>query len=194
MAGTLPPFAEDFFPPVRTTASTTARITIRTTPPAMASARGDAWRARAPPTPLERTGGGVRAAAAACCLCCLALLPLGMRGKGSGHLGFPGRGKDQESDEKQERGEGEGRDRQIAEVLLDDPVGAAASGGRGALGRFLDHAALDHDVVDRRAGADDREREEIASRAVVAAAGDEEREDRERVHENPLEPAELAGH
>ena len=49
---------------------------------AIASARGDAWRAPAPPAPFERTGGGVRAAAAACCLCCLALLPLGMRREG----------------------------------------------------------------------------------------------------------------
>ena len=82
-------------------------------PPPIASARGDAWRARTPPTPFERTGGG--AVAAAACLCCLALLPLGMSGKGSRYLGFPGGGEDQESDEKKEGGEGERRDGEVAE-------------------------------------------------------------------------------
>ena len=68
-------------PLVSTTPSTMAITMARTTPPPIASARGDAWRVRAPPTPFERTGGG--AVAAAVCLCCLALLPLGMGGKGS---------------------------------------------------------------------------------------------------------------
>src|SRR5215510_2575980 len=75
-------------PLLRTTPSTTAITITRTTPPAIASARGEAWRARVPPTPLERTGGG--AVAAAACLCCLALLPLGMGRKGSRYVGFPG--------------------------------------------------------------------------------------------------------
>src|SRR5690349_4999348 len=100
----------------------------RTTPPPIASARGDAWRARTPPTPFERTGGGVRTAAAAACLCCLALLPLGMSGKGSRYLGLPGRGEDQESDEKKEGGEGELGDREIPEGVGRDPVRAAAAG------------------------------------------------------------------
>src|SRR5215471_21516619 len=90
--------------PLRTTPSTTAITIARTTPPAIARARGDAWRARVPPTPLERTGGG--AVAAAACLCCLALLPLGMGGKGSRCIGFAGGCKDQESDEEKEGGEG----------------------------------------------------------------------------------------
>src|SRR5437899_508189 len=116
---------------------------IRTTPPAIASARGDAWRGRIPPAPFERTGGGA-VAAAACCLCCLALLPLGMRGKGSRYIGFLGGGEDQESDEKEECREGEGRDREIAEVVVGDPVDAAASGrGDGARAWFGDRAVLD---------------------------------------------------
>src|SRR5215475_12671055 len=82
-------------PLLRTTPSTIAITASRTTPPAIASARGEAWRARAPPTPFERTGGGATAAAA--CLCCLALLPLGMGRKGSRNLGLSGRGEDQES-------------------------------------------------------------------------------------------------
>src|SRR4029078_13545581 len=108
----------------------------RTTPPAIASARGEAWRARTPPTPFERTGCATPAAAA--CLCCLALLPLGMSGKGSRYLGLLGRGEDQESDEEQERGEGQSRDRQVAERVVHDPVGAAPAGRReGARLRLL---------------------------------------------------------
>ena len=73
-------------PPLRTIASTMAITTTRTTPPAIASARGDAWRAR-PPAPFERTGGGA-AARGRLPLLRLALLPLGMRGKGSRYLGL----------------------------------------------------------------------------------------------------------
>src|SRR3954451_24962777 len=178
-------------PPLRTTPRTIAITAIRTTPPAIASARGEACRARAPPIPFERTGGG--AAAAACCLCCLALLPLGMRGKGSRYLGLSGRGKDQESDEKKEGREGECRDREVPERVLDDPVGAAAASGYQAPLVLLDHTALDQHVVDRGAGSDDRKRDQIAGRSIVATRGDQEREDRERVHQDPLEPAELAG-
>src|SRR6478752_10822906 len=94
-------------PPLRTTPSTMAITMASAMPPPIASARGDAWRPRVPPTPFERTGGG--AATAAACLCCLALLPLGMGGKGSRYLGLPGRGEDQESDEKEEGGERECR-------------------------------------------------------------------------------------
>src|SRR5215475_4345356 len=111
-------------PLLRTTPSTIAITASRTTPPAIASARGEAWRARAPPTPFERTGGGATAAAA--CLCCLALLPLGMRGKSSGHFGHLGGRQDQESNEKQEGGESERRDGEVAERMVDDPVRAAA--------------------------------------------------------------------
>src|SRR6185437_12164038 len=178
-------------PPLRTTPRTIATTMARTTTPPIASARGEAWRARAPPTPFERTGGG--AATAACCLCCLALLPLGMRGKGSRNIGLPGRCQDQESDEKQKGGQGELRDREIAEGVPDDPVRAAAAAGDEARARFLDHPALDQDVVDRGAGSDDRERDQVARRPVVAARGNQEREDRERVHHHALEPAELAG-
>src|SRR3954463_640189 len=85
-------------PPLRTTPSTMAITMASATPPPIASARGDAWRARTPPTPFERTGGG--AVAADACLCCLALLPLGMGGKGSRYIGFLGGREDQESDEK----------------------------------------------------------------------------------------------
>src|SRR4051795_6273526 len=169
-----------------------ATTMARTTPPPIASARGDAWRARAPPMPFERTGGG--AVAAAACLCCLALLPLGMGGKGSRYIGFPRECEDQESDEKKEGGEGECRDREIAERVVRDPVGSAPTGRRkGARLRLLDHAALDQHVVDRGAGTDDRQRDEVARRPVVAARGDQEREDRERVHQDALEPAELTG-
>src|SRR5690349_20130973 len=144
---------EDTTPPLllppplpRTTARTMAITMTRATPPPIASARGEAWRARAPPTPFERTGGG--AVAAACCLCCLALLPLGMRGKGSRYLGLSGRGEDQESDEKKEGGEGELGDREVAEGVGRDPVRAAAAGcGERADLRLLDHIALDQDVV-----------------------------------------------
>src|SRR3954469_13250055 len=179
-------------PLLRTTPSTTAITMASTTPPAIASERGDAWRARTPPTPFERTGGG--AVAAAACLCCLALLPLGMGGKGSRYIGFPGGWEVQESEEKKEGGEGECRDREIAERVVRDPVGSAPTGRRkGARLRLLDHAALDQHVVDRGAGTDDRQRDEVARRPVVAAGGDQEREDRERVHQDALEPAELAG-
>src|SRR6266550_7476343 len=108
-------------PPLRTTPSTMAITMASAMPPPIASARGDACRARTPPTPFERTGGG--AVAAAACLCCLALLPLGMSGKGSRYLGFPGGGEDQESDEKKEGGEGESRDGEVAERVQGDPVG-----------------------------------------------------------------------
>src|SRR5207244_12349259 len=91
-------------PPVSTTTRTITTTMAATTPPAIASARGEAWRARAAPMPFERTGGGVRSAAAASCLCWLALLPLGIRGKGSRYIGLLGGGEDQESDEKEERG------------------------------------------------------------------------------------------
>src|SRR4051812_34828408 len=157
-------------PPLRTTPRTIAITAIRTTPPAIASARGEACRARAPPIPFERTGGG--AAAAACCLCCLALLPLGMRGKGSRYLGLSGRGKDQESDEKKEGGEGECRDREIAETVPGDPVDAATSSGKQTRLRLYDHSALDEHVVDRGAGPDDWEREQVAGRSIVATHGD----------------------
>src|SRR5215471_6798665 len=179
-------------PLLRTTPSTTAITITRTTPPAIASARGEAWRARGPLEPFERTGGG--AVAAADCLCCLALLPLGMGGKGSRCIGFAGGCKDQESDDEKEGGEGESRDREIAERVVRDPVGAASAGcGDGARLRLRDHAALDQHVVDRRSCTDDRQRNEVAGRPVVAARGDEEREDRERIHQHSLEPAELAG-
>ena len=58
--------------------------------------------------------------------------------------------------------------------------------------RLRDHLVLDQQVVDRNAGADDRQRHEIARGAVVAVNGEDEREDRERVHADPLVPAELA--
>src|SRR5262245_9596457 len=121
-----PPPPPPLLPLVSTTPRTMAMMMARTTKPAIASARGDAWRARAPPAPFERTGGG--AAAAACWRCCLALLPLGMGRKGSRYLGLLGGGEDQESDEKKEGGEGESRDREIAERMVDDPVGSASSG------------------------------------------------------------------
>src|SRR3954462_10861330 len=169
-----------------------APTTARTTPPPIASARGDAWRARAPPMPFERTGGG--AVAAAACLCCLALLPLGMGGKGSRYIGFPGGCGGQESDEKKEGGEGECRDREIAERVVRDPVGSAPTGRRkGARLRLLDHAALDQHVVDRGAGTDDRQRDEVARRPVGAAGGDQKREDREREHQDAVDPQEHAG-
>src|SRR6478736_10421442 len=178
-------------PPLRTTPSTMAITMASAIPPPMASARGDAWRARTPPTPFERTGGG--AVTAAACLCCLALLPLGMSGKGSRCIGLPGGGEDQESDEKEEGREGQSRDREVAERVQGDPVGGAAAAGQSARSRLLDHVVLEQHVVDRSAGADDRQGEEVARRPVVAARGDQEREDRERVHHHALEPAELAG-
>src|SRR5436305_9523198 len=180
-------------PPLpRTTARTIAMMTTSATPPAIPRVRGDAWRARDPPAPFERTGGGVRpAVAAAAWRCCLALLPLGMRRKGSRSLGFPGGRKDQESNEKEEAGQRKRRDRHVAELV--DPLdGAAARRGHLARVGLLDHSVLDQQVVDRDAGAHDGQREEVARRAVVARQGHEEGEDRERVHADPLEPAELA--
>src|SRR5206468_11678977 len=95
-------------------------ITIaRTTPPPIASARGDPWRARAPPMPFERTGGG--AVAAAACPRCRALLPVGMGGDGSRYTGFPGGCEEQQSDEKNEGGEGECRGREVAERWVRHP-------------------------------------------------------------------------
>src|SRR5437588_3583038 len=192
---TIPPPPPPPLPLLRTTPSTMAITATRTTPPAIASARGDAWRGRTPPTPFERTGGGVLGAIAASRRCCLALFPLGMRGKGSrrlGFLGLPGAREDQESDEKKEPRQREGRDRDVPELV--DPLDVAAPrlADRARLG-LGDHVVLDQEVVDRGAGADDRQRQEVARRAVVAASRDQQREDRERVHEHPLEPAELAG-
>src|SRR4051812_1178959 len=116
-----------------------------------------------------------------------------MRGKGSRYLGLAGRGKDQESDEKKEGGEGERRDREIAETVPGDPVDAATSSGKQTRLRLYDHSALDEHVVDRGAGTDDWEREQVARGSVVTTSGDQQREDRQRVHQDPLEPAELAG-
>src|SRR5581483_4161073 len=48
-------------PWLRTTARTIATAATATIPPAIASARGDAWRDREPPAPpFDLTGGGVR--------------------------------------------------------------------------------------------------------------------------------------
>src|SRR5579884_599024 len=96
-------------PPPPSATPRTIAITATTAMPApIASARGDAWRGpRTPPTPLERTGGGVRTAVAAARRCSLALLPLGMRWKGSRLFGGPGGRQDQESNEKEEAGQGE---------------------------------------------------------------------------------------
>src|ERR1700751_2486806 len=173
---------------LRTTPSTIAMTATSTTPPTIASARGEAWRARVPPAPFERTGGG--AATAASLRCCLALLPLGMSGKGSRLLGCSGGRKDQESDEKQEAGERKRRDRDVAELV--DPLrGTPARRRHDASVRLVDHAVLDQQVVDRDAGADDRQREEVARGPVVPLPGHEQEEDRERVHADPLEPAQL---
>src|SRR6476646_7199568 len=187
---TLPP---PLLPPppllLRTTPSTIATTATRTTPPTIASTRGEAWRARVPPAPFERTGGG--AATAASLRCCLALLPLGMSGKGSRLLGGFGGREDQESDEKQKAGERERRDRDVPEFV--DPLRAAPACRRcEARGRLLDHLVLDQQVVDRDAGADDRQREEVARGPVVVVPCHQQEEDREWVHADPLEPAELA--
>src|SRR5690349_18085798 len=113
-------------PLLRATPRTMAMMIKTAMPPPIASARGEAWRARVPPTPFERTGGG--AVTAAACLCCLAFLPLGIGRKGSRSLGLSGRCEDQESNEKQEGGEGEFRDREVAERVASEPVDAAAAG------------------------------------------------------------------
>src|SRR6266571_3323976 len=170
---------------------------LRTTPTTIARARGDAWRGRTPPMPFDRTGGGVLSAVAASRLCCLALLPLGMRGKGSRLVGFPGGREDQESDEKEEAGEGEGRDGQVAERRVwsgGDPVYAAAAcrvaGDAGR--RLLDGPVLDQHVVDRDAGAGERQQQKVARHPVFAVPGEEQENNRERVHADALEPAQLA--
>src|SRR3954469_13868855 len=173
-------------PLLRTTPSTTAITMASTTPPAIASERGDAWRARTPPTPFERTGGG--AVTAAACLCCLALLPLGMGGKGSRYIGFPGGREDQESDEKEEGREGESRDREVAERVIGDPVRAAAAGYlHGAGLRLVDHVLLDEHVVDRGAGADDRQGNQVAASLFAPPGGNKKRKDRERVNQDARE-------
>src|SRR3954462_10625181 len=74
--GSFPPLLP---PPVRTTARTIATATRATTPPAIASTFGSAWRLPGPP--FDRTGGG---AAAAVRRACLLLLPLGIGRKRSG--------------------------------------------------------------------------------------------------------------
>src|SRR5581483_2796587 len=180
-----------------TTARTIATITITTTPPPIASARGEAWRAPpgSPPPPFERTGGGVLVPA--CWRCCLARLPLGIGGKRSRLLLRPGGRKDQESDEKEEAGEREGRDGEVAEGHVvgrdGEPVDGAAAGGRlDARRRLGDRVVRDEHVVDRDARTHDGEREEIARRAGVATPGHQQEEKRERVHADPLVPAELA--
>ena len=55
-----------------------------------------------------------------------------------------------------------------------------------------DHATLDQHVIDRDARADNRKRQEVAGGPVIAVPRDDQKEDRERVHADPLEPAELA--
>src|SRR5690348_887476 len=142
-------------PRPRTTASTTAITTIATIPPPIASARGDAWRGRAP-TPFERTGGGVlTATAAAARRCCLLFLPLGISSQGSRLGRAPGSRQDQEFDEKHEPGQCERRDRHVAELV--DPLRRAAAGRRHEARRRLpDDLVLDEQVVDRDAAADHR--------------------------------------
>src|SRR5579862_2595476 len=178
-------------PPLSVTARTTP-----TTEAAIASTRGEARRGRKPdlPAPLERTGGGVAA-----CLCCLALLPLGIGRKGSRLFPCPGTCEDQESDEKEKPRERERRDREVAERRVEagggDPVEGAAGPRRRrdhARGRLRDRVVLDEHVVDRRAGAEDGERKQIARDAVLPAPGEEEEQERQGVHADPLEPAEVA--
>src|SRR5581483_1675983 len=73
-------------PPARTIARTTITATTATTPPPIASARGEAWRALALPFDLTGGGGAVRR-------CCLLFLPLGTGGKGSWLVSGPGHGE-----------------------------------------------------------------------------------------------------
>src|SRR4051794_38275123 len=154
--------------------------------PAPISTRGDACRPRG--VPFERTGG---AAAAAARLRSLLRLPLAMRGQGSRAAVVPRGRERQESGEKNEPGEGEGRDRHPPELV--EPFGRAPAGRGGeACCGLLDDAVLDEQVVHRHARAYDRKHQQIADHAVVASDGREEREDRERVHADALEPAELA--
>ena len=75
-------------PPLSTTARTMTTATTATIPPAIASVRGEAWRARVPP--LDWTGGGVRCAVRRCSLL---FFPLGTGRKGSWLLGSPCRGE-----------------------------------------------------------------------------------------------------
>src|SRR5579859_6902082 len=159
------------------------------TPPAMARVRGDACRAPSPGPPLERTGGG----AAACRRCCFALFPLGIGGKRSHVVAGPCARKDQESDEKKEGGEGERLDLEVSEVLANEPVQHTAARRRDETARRLgDRLVADEHVVDRDAGAHDRQREQVPRRSVVSPDRHEQEDDRERVHADPLEPAELA--
>src|SRR5579864_6414905 len=74
-------------PPPRTTARTTTTATTATTPPPIASARGEAVRARV--APFDCTGGGVRT----CRRSSLLFLPLGTGGKGSWLVPGPGHGE-----------------------------------------------------------------------------------------------------
>ena len=77
--------ALDFFPPVRTTASTTATTISRRTPATPPSTFGEAWRTRGPP--FDWTGGGAFAAA---WRASLLFLPLAIGRKRSGGLGGVG--------------------------------------------------------------------------------------------------------
>src|SRR5207253_1231734 len=121
-----------------------------------------------------------------------------MRGKGSRLVSLPGGRQDQESDEKEESGESEGRDLQITERLVGvgnrEPVeGAAGSRCRGLTGRGLvDGAVRDQHVVDRDARPDDRQRQEVPRRPVVTMPREDQQQDRQRIHADPLVPAELA--
>jgi hypothetical protein len=120
----------------------------------------------------------------------LLCFPRGIGRKGSGVLLVACRRERQENGEEGERGERERRDRHVAEVV--DPLHAAVGGADGAGGRLRDDVVLDEDVVHRHAGADDGERHEVARGAVVAVPREHEREERQRVHADPLEPAHLA--
>src|SRR5665647_2738867 len=177
-------FGVDEPPPVKTTISTTTTAITAATAPAPMSTRGEACRLRA--VPFDWTGGGA--------LCArrfsLLFLPLAIGRKTSRVVVRAGSGKRQERDEQDERGEREGRDRHVAELV--GPLHRAADADLAALGR-RDGVVLDEDVVDGDSRADERQRQEIARDAMVAGERGEERHDRERVHADALEPAELAG-
>src|SRR5262245_26732047 len=176
-------------PPVNANTAPMTTATRTTTPAIARRTRGEACRPRVVGVrrPRERPGGG---AAAAARRRSLLFLPLAIAGQGTPLLasGCP---QNAEVDQEQERGQRHRRDRDVAELV--HPLRrAAARRGDEARGALLDHAPLDEDVVDGHARAHDRQRQQVPRDAVVVRERREQQDDRERVHADPLVPAELA--
>src|SRR5919201_3586388 len=173
---------EPELPPAKTTISAIATASPARPASAPNSTAGDARR----PSVL-RTGGRATWAwrwRRACLPLVIGPLTVATGGRWTG-------GQQEEGEAEREAGEREHRDGHVAELF--DPLGGAAPWRRDqARPGLLDDAVLDEQVVDRDAGADERQRQQVAGGPALVRQRRQQRHDRERVHADALEPAELA--